>query len=175
MKTALTILAILLLEFTGQSGFAADNRQTINGLVDLDLKEVIFSNSANVDPVIFENDHHAINKCYRILGGYLTFITSGEGLFEGYELNKYIPPELSGKKLRKVDESVKNKAGVSLGSRRKDLERIIKQKLTDDETTISYESTKKIRGIPYDVITTVTIQFEKDELIKLIVITSTTS
>jgi hypothetical protein len=175
MKTALSILTILLLEFAGQSGLAADNRLTINGVVDPDLKKVIFSNSANIDPVIFENDHHAINKCYKILGGYLTFITSGEGLFEGYELNKYIPPELSGKQLRKIDESVKNKAGVSLGSHRKDLERIIKQKLTDDETTFSFESTKKIRGVPYDVITTVIVQFEKDELTKFIVITSTTS
>ena len=175
MKTALSIIAFMLIGFLCRSGITADNWITIKGIVDPELKKVIFSNSANVDPVIFENDHHAINKCYRISGGYLTFITSGEGLFEGYELNKNIPMELSGKQLRIVDESVQNKAGIRLGIRRNDVERIIKQKLTADETTLSYESIKKIRGVPYDVITTVTIRFEKDELTKLIVITSTTS
>jgi hypothetical protein len=175
MKSLLPIMAIILIGFSYFNVSAEDKRRQINGIVDPALTEVIFHNPNNVDPVIFENDHHAINECYRIPNGYLTFISSGEGLFEGYELSKDKPKEISEKKLNLVDEKVKNRIGLYLGIHRKDVEKIVKQDLPGVETWLSYESVKIIRETPFNVITTVIIGFEKDQLVKLVVITSTTS
>ena len=153
----------------------ADAYLKVNGPIDPALTEVVFRNSEKVKPEIFENNHHAIIKCYKISGGYLTFISSGEGLFKGYELNKSIPPELLNKNLPLVDEVVQNKAGIHLGLPSNTVERIINHDLLHVETMLSYESTQKINGMPYDVISTVIIRFENGKLVKFLVITSTTS
>jgi hypothetical protein len=154
---------------------AREPEMKIKGIVDPALTSIIFHNPKKVPPQTFENDHYAINRCFKIVSGYLTHIESGEGLFEGYELNKNQPSELRGKKLVLVNEVVRNKAGIRLSLSKKEVEKIINRNLPDAETMLSYESVKVIKGIPYYVITTVTIGFENDELVKFIIITSTSS
>ncbi len=174
MRNIILMIAIWFIAFSVPL-LAAETEIKIKGEVNPALTSVIFHNPKKVPPQTFENDHYAINRCFKILSGYLTYVDSGEGLFEGYELNKYSPSELKGKNLVLINEIVRNKAGIRLSITRKEVERIINKKLPNPETRFLYESVKIIKGISYDVVTTVTIGFENDELVKFIVITTTTS
>lgn len=155
--------------------YAEDAWIRIQEKVDPALVKVIFINSNKIKPAVFGNGHHAINKCYKVRNGYLTFIESGEGIFEGYEFNKYKPRELAGQTLTSIDEKIVNQAGIFLGMSKQDVERIIKRRITSPETRIAYESVELINDIPFDVITSLIIDIEENELSRFTVITSRTN
>ena len=175
MKIKITFIFIIVFILTSFAVYAEDSWITIKGKVDPTLTKIVFANSAKIDPAIFENDHHAVNKCYKIRNGYLTFIESGEGTFEGYELSKHRPGELADKALAPNDEQAENQAGIYLGMPRLDVEKIVKRTLPSAENRILYESVDMIKDMPFDVMTSLIIGFDGNRLSRFTVITSITN
>lgn len=175
MKIRISLFMFLIISISSGSVMAEGDWIRVDGPIDQNFTKVTFLNPDKVNPVVFESGHHEINKCFKILNGFLIFVTSGEGLFEGYELIKEKPTELKEKKIPYVHEIIQNEAGIHLGLSKQRIENIFKRKLNDYETKISYESVTIINDIPFDVTTSVVITFENEKLAKLSVITSTTN
>lgn len=155
--------------------YAGDEWIHIKGKVNPALTKVVFENSAGIAPVIFYNDHHAINKCYKIRNGYLTFIESGEGLFKGYELDKKIPEDILGEILLPGNEKVTNHAGLYIGMVKQEVKRIIGQSLLKSETRFRYQSVEMIEGVSFDVVTSLIIGIDGNALSRISILTSITN